>query len=276
VSDIGRRHPVTRALPGAETEPPQWSPWFRLVQAQATRGTSVMHGPDNMPLLVLDRQEKGRVAQLLSDHAWLWARGFGEGGPYLDILRRLAHWLMKEPELEEEALRLNVRGRTLEIERQTLGERVEDVRMIGPDGSDLPLTLQQAQPGLWRAQFAARMSGLHRVTDGTRTAFANVGPPNPREFREVTSTTEWLEAFARETGGGVRRLAEGGVPRIVDIRSGGRMAGADFIGLKPTDAHVVKGVGIFPVALGLTGLLLLLGSAILAWLKEGRFRLRQR
>jgi hypothetical protein len=275
VSEIGRRHPVTRALPGAESDPPQWSPWFRLVQAEAARGAAVMHGPDNLPLLVLDRHDKGRVAQLLSDHAWLWARGFGEGGPYLDILRRLAHWLMKQPDLEEEALRLNVRGRTLEIERQSLGQTVDDVRLVAPDGQEFRLTLQPAEPGLWRAQFTSRMAGLHRVTDGTRTAFANVGPPNPREFREVTSTTEWLQAFAAESGGSARRLSEGGVPRIVDIRAGGRMAGADFIGLRPTDAHVVKGVGVFPVAIGLTGLLLLLGSALLAWLREGRFRLRR-
>jgi hypothetical protein len=276
VSEIGRRHPVTRGLPGAESEPPQWSPWFRLVQAETRRGAPVMQGPDGLPLLLLDRQEKGRVAQLLSDHAWLWARGFGEGGPYLDILRRLAHWLMKEPELEEEALRLSARGRTLEIERQTLGERVEDVRLIAPDGEELKLTLQSTEPGLWRARFTARMAGLHRVTDGTRTAFANVGPPNPREFREVTSTTEWMQPFAAETGASARRLADGGVPRVVDIRSGGRMAGADFIGLRPTDAHVVKGVGVFPVAIGIAGLLLLLGSAILTWLREGRFRLRRR
>jgi len=279
VSDVGERHPVTRALPGWDRDNPQWAPWFRVVGAQATAGASVMTGPDDLPLLVLNRVGKGRVAQLLSDHAWLWARGLGEGGPYIDLLRRLAHWLMKEPELDEEALRLTARGRVLTIERQTLAETVGDMRLVGPDGEELKLSLVQAEPGLWRAAFTARQQGLHRVFDGDRVAFANVGPANPREYREVTSSLEDLRAISEETGGGVRRLDRSGqiaVPRIVDIRGGTRFAGADFIGLKPAEAYVVKGAGLTPLALGLGGLALLLGGALLAWLREGRSRFARR
>jgi len=275
VSRLGERHPVTRALPGWDRDNPQWAPWFRLVGAQASTGASVMTGPDELPLLVLNRVQKGRVAQLLSDHAWLWARGLGEGGPYIDLLRRLAHWLMKEPELDEEALRMSARGRVLTIERQTLAETVGDMRLVAPDGEELKLTLAEAEPGLWRAAFTARRPGLHRVIDGERVAFANVGPANPREFREVTSTTEELRPLIEETGGGVRRLDRGGqivVPRIVDIRGGARFAGGDFIGLKPAEAYVVKGAGLTPLALGLLGLALLLGGALAAWLREGRAR----
>jgi hypothetical protein len=278
VSTIGERHPVTRALPGWDRDNPQWAPWFRVVASQATTGASVMTGPDELPLLVLNRVQKGRVAQLLSDHAWLWARGLGEGGPYIDLLRRLAHWLMKQPELDEEALRMSARGRVLTIERQTLAERVGDMRLVSPDGQELKLSLSEAEPGLWRANFTARQQGLHRVIDGDRVAFANVGPANPREFRDVTSTTEDLRAIAEATGGGARRLDRGGAvvtPRIVDIRGGTRFAGADFIGLKPAEAYVVKGAGLTPLALGLLGLALLLGGTVLAWLREGR-RLRPR
>jgi hypothetical protein len=273
VSKLGERHPVTRGLPGWKPDGPEWAPWFRLVQTRVSGGHSVMTGPGDAPLVVLNRIGKGRVAQLLSDHAWLWARGLGEGGPYLDLLRRLVHWQMKEPELEEEALRLAARGRVLTIERQTLAETIEDVRLTGPDGEEFRLTLAQAEPGLWRANFTARRSGLHRVSDGERVAFANIGPANPREFRDVTSSEEPLRAVVEETGGGVRRLEQFGrlvVPRIVDIRSGTRFSGNDFIGLKPAEAYVVKGVGLLPLALGGIGLLLLLGSLILAWLGEGR------
>jgi hypothetical protein len=273
ISAIGERHPVTRALPGWDKDNPQWSPWFRLVSAQATTGASVMTGPDELPLLVLNRVQKGRVAQLLSDHAWLWARGLGEGGPYIDLLRRLSHWLMKEPELDEEALRLTARGKVLTIERQTLAETVGDMRLVAPDGEELKLTLTQAEPGLWRASFTARRQGLHRVIDGDKVAFANVGPANPREFREVTSTEEDLRSVVEQTGGSVRRLEQSGrysIPRIVDVRGGTRFAGSDFIGLKPAEAYVVKGAGLTPLALGLIGLALLLGSAILTWLREGR------
>jgi hypothetical protein len=276
VSTMGERHPVTRALPGWKPEGPEWAPWFRLVQTRVTGGQPIMSGPGDAPLLVLHRVGKGRVAQLLSDHAWLWARGLGEGGPYLDLLRRLVHWQMKEPELEEEALRLTARGRGLLIERQTLAETTQDVRLIGPDGEEFRLTLAASEPGLWRANFTARRSGLHRVTDGERVAFANVGPANPREFRDVASSEEPIRAVVEETGGSVRRLDQSGrlvVPRIVDIRSGSRFGGNDFIGLKPAEAYVVKGVGLLPLALGGIGLLLLLGSLLLAWLGEGRRRL---
>ncbi len=275
VSRLGERHPVTRALPGWDRENPQWAPWFRVVASQASTGASVMTGPDELPLLVLNRVQKGRVAQLLSDHAWLWARGLGEGGPYIDLLRRLAHWLMKEPELDEEALRMTARGRQLTIERQTLAETVGDMRLVQPDGEELKLTLAEAEPGLWRANFTARRQGLHRVIDGDRVAFANVGPANPREFRDVTSTLEELRPIVEETGGGVRRLDRNGqvvVPRIVDIRGGNRFAGTDFIGLKPAEAYVVKGAGLTPLALGLIGLALLLGGALATWLREGRSR----
>ncbi len=279
VSRLGERHPVTRALPGWDRENPQWAPWFRLVASQASTGASVMTGPDELPLLVLNRVQKGRVAQLLSDHAWLWARGLGEGGPYIDLLRRLAHWLMKEPELDEEALRMSARGRQLTIERQTLAETVGDMRLVQPDGEELKLTLAEAEPGLWRANFTARRQGLHRVIDGDRVAFANVGPANPREFRDVTSTLEELRPLVEETGGGVRRLDRNGqvlVPRIVDIRGGNRFAGTDFIGLKPAEAYVVKGAGLTPLALGLIGLALLLGGALATWLREGRSRSARR
>jgi hypothetical protein len=276
ISTIGERHPVTRALPGWKPDNPEWAPWFRLVQSRVAAGQSIMTGPGDTPLLVLNRVGKGRVAQLLSDHAWLWARGLGEGGPYLDLLRRLVHWQMKEPELEEEALRLSARGRMLTIERQTLAETVPDMRLTGPDGDEFRLTLAQAEPGLWRANFTARRSGLHRVTDGERVAFANVGPANPREFRDVTSSEEPLRAVVEETGGSVRRLDQFGrlvVPRIVDIRGGLRFGGNDFIGLKPAEAYIVKGVGLLPLALGGIGLALLLGSLLLAWLGEGRRKL---
>src|SRR5580765_741038 len=132
LTELGKRHPVTRGLDGAETNPPHWSRWFRLVDARTEKGTSVMQGPDNKPLLLLSREGEGRVALLLSDHIWLWARGYEGGGPHLDLLRRLSHWLMKQPDLEEEALRLIVRGRDITVQRQTMGESVDEVTLTMP------------------------------------------------------------------------------------------------------------------------------------------------
>src|SRR6059058_3810156 len=143
LTDLGKRHPVTRGLEGAEQDPPHWSRWFRLVDSRASKGTTVMQGPENKPLLLLSREGEGRVALLLSDHIWLWARGYEGGGPHIDLLRRLSHWLMKQPDLEEEALRLIVRGRDLTVQRQSMADSVSDVTLTTPSGKTRTVTLDK-------------------------------------------------------------------------------------------------------------------------------------
>ncbi len=273
LTDLGKRHPVTRGLEGADEDPPHWSRWFRLVDTNASKGTAVMHGPDNKPLLVLSREGEGRVALLLSDHIWLWARGYEGGGPHIDLLRRLSHWLMKQPDLEEEALRLLVRGRDLTVQRQTMSDAVSDVTLTTPSGKTRTLTLSAAEPGVWRSTIEANELGLWRATDGTLNALANVGPANPREFTEVTSTTEVLAPLANATGGGVVRVEDGSgihLPRIVPVRSSDTYHGDDWLGLRVREASVVRGIGVLPVFAGLIGLLLLVGSLAATWMREGR------
>jgi hypothetical protein len=273
LTDLGKRHPVTRGLEGADDDPPHWSRWFRLVDSRASKGTTVMQGPDNKPLLLLSREGEGRVALLLSDHIWLWARGYEGGGPHIDLLRRLSHWLMKEPDLEEEALRLIVRGRDLTVQRQTMFDTVGEVTLTTPSGKTRTVTLAPAEPGVWRATIEANELGLWRASDGTLNALANVGPANPREFTEVTSTTEVLAPLANATGGGVVRAENGSgvhLPRIVAMRSSDTYHGADWLGLRTREASVVRGIGVLPVFAGLIGLLLLLGSVAAVWMREGR------
>ena len=273
LSDLGKRHPVTRDLAGSASDPPQWSHWFRIVDTRNDTGTPVLNGPDNKPLLVLSREGEGRVALLLSDHIWLWARGFEGGGPHLDLLRRLSHWLMKEPELEEEALRLVISGHNLTVRRQTMAEDVADVTLTAPSGATRTLKLAPTEPGVWQTSVSANELGLWRATDGKLNALVNIGPVNPREFAEVTSTTEVLGPIATATGGDSRRLDDGNgldVPRILAVRSGDTYKGDDWIGLKMRDASVVRGIGVLPVFAGLLGLLLLLGSLAGTWAREGR------
>lgn len=273
LTDLGKRHPVTRGLEGSEENPPHWSRWFRLVDTHAAKGTSVMHGPDDKPLLVLSREGEGRVALLLSDHIWLWARGYEGGGPHIDLLRRLSHWLMKQPDLEEEALRLMVRGRDLTVQRQTMGDGVNEVTLTTPSGKTRTLTLTSAEPGVWRTTIEANELGLWRATDGTLTALANVGPANPREFTEVTSTAEMMGPLAAATGGDVVRVEDGSgvqVPRIVATRSTDTYHGDNWMGLRMREASVVRGIGVLPVFAGLIGLLLLIGSLAATWAREGR------
>ncbi len=270
----GEKHPVTRGLPGGSATPPAWSQWFRQVDAVVTKGTPVLSGADAKPLLVLSREEKGRVALMLSDQMWLWARGYQDGGPYLDLLRRLAHWLMKEPDLEEEALRATVHGEAIAIERQSVKGSTAPVTVTAPSGKVQTVTLTGSEPGLSRGSATVDELGLYRLTDGTLTVLANVGPDNPREFQDVVSTPERLRALAEATGGSVRRIAGSGdgiaMPRLVALHDSARYAGSDYIGIRRTDASVVRGVGVVPLAVGLSGLVLLLGSTVLTWLWEGR------
>jgi hypothetical protein len=273
LTEAGKRHPVTRALEGSDTEPPHWSHWFRLVNTKRTTGTSVMQGPDNKPLLVLAREGEGRVALLLSDHIWLWARGYEGGGPHLDLLRNLSHWLMKQPELEEEALRLIVQGRDITVQRQTMADTVAPVTLTSPGGQSRVLNLTQAEPGRWRSEISVNELGLWRATDGKLTALANVGPANPREFQEVTSSPQPLAQLANATGGDSRRLATSAglnVPRVVPVRSSTTFKGDDWIGVKMRDVSVVRGIGVLPIFAGLIGLLLLIGSLAATWAREGR------
>ena len=273
ISPEGEKHPVTRGLAGGAVSPPAWGPWFRQIGAEPTAGVNILNGADNRPLLVLSRVDKGRVALLLSDQLWLWARGFEGGGPHLDLLRRLAHWLMKEPELEEEALRATARGKALTIERQSLKGDVPEVTVIGPTGETTKAQLSATEPGLSRATIDVDKFGLYRVTDGERQALVSVGPENLVEFQEVVSTTEKLRPLAEETGGTVRRVAAGGggvaTPSIVAMHAGLSYGGAGFIGVKRTESSVVVGVGSMSLALGFIGLAALLGSLILAWWREG-------
>ncbi|ABA05882.1 conserved hypothetical protein [Nitrobacter winogradskyi Nb-255] len=273
LSEAGKRHPVTRGLEGSASDPPRWSRFFREVDTRNVAVPPVMTGADGQPLLLLSRYDEGRVALLLSDHIWLWARGFEGGGPHLDLLRRMSHWLMKQPELEEETLRLAVQGKDLVVQRQTMADTVAPVTVTSPSGKTRELTLEAAEPGLWKAALAADELGLWQATDGTLKALINVGPANPKEFSEVTSTVGGLRPIAQASGGDARRIADGSainIPRIVPVHASSVFRGEGWLGVRMRDASVVRGVGVLPVFTGLIGLLLLLGAFAATWLREGR------
>jgi hypothetical protein len=273
LSDAGKRHPVTRGLEGSASEPPHWARFFRTVETRNAVGPPVMTGADGKPLLLLSRYGEGRVALLLSDHIWLWARGYEGGGPHLDLLRRMSHWLMKQPDLDEEALRLQTQGKDLAVLRQTMSDSVTPVTVTSPSGKTRELSLSVSEPGLWRSATPADELGLWQATDGTLKALINVGPINPKEFSEVTSTTELLKPLAQATGGDARRIVDGSsidLPRIVPVRASSVFRGDGWMGVKMRDASVVRGVGVLPIFAGLIGLLLLLGAFAATWLREGR------
>lgn len=271
ITDLGLRHPVTRNLPGGASDPPAWSRWFRIAGSIAPIGDVIMEGPEGAPLLVLGHEGEGRVAMLMSDHAWLWARGFEGGGPYVDLLRRIAHWLMREPELEEEALRATAEAGILTIERQTMTPEPGTVTVETPLGEEMTVPLTEAGAGLWIAELAAETVGIWRISDGDRIAVAHVGPPNPREYVDPRSTEALLAAPVDEGGGFIGRIGPEGtdLPRLAAVSGSGNYGG-NRLGIRMTEASTLLGIDRYPLFLGFLGLALATGFLAATWFREGR------
>ncbi|MEM8728695.1 MAG: hypothetical protein AAGF79_02165 [Pseudomonadota bacterium] len=265
VTDVGTRHPVTSDLTGQD----DWGPWLRQIDVTPATGDVVMAGIDDRPLLILDRVDEGRVALLASDHAWLWNRGYQGGGPQLELLRRLAHWMMKEPELEEEALWAEATGQTMRIIRRTLGEDVGEVTVTRPDGTEDTVTLEEVSPGRYEALYDGPEIGLYRLSEGDNEAVIGLGPAAPREFEQTIATGEVLAPLLAPLRGGVLRLEEG-VPVLRNIREGRPAAGRGWIGLTPRNAYETRDVRQTPLMPPWLVLLLASGFVLAGWLREGR------
>ncbi len=265
LTESGRRHPVTADLPPA----PPWGRWFRVVETQPTAGVTLMQGTDEAPLVVLDRTVKGRVALVASDHVWLWARGFEGGGPHAELIRRLVHWLMREPDLEEESLRARVDGGKLVVERRSLAPDAVEATVIAPSGARTSVTLTPGDDGRAIASVRVEETGLYRIDDGVRTTLAAAGPANPRELEDLRATGDRLAPVADETGGGVAWL-EDGLPDIRRTSPGRDTAGRGWMGLVRNDSFVVSGLLDVPLLPGAVVLLLVLGGLTVAWWREGR------
>ncbi|MGC1345589.1 MAG: hypothetical protein WA863_05675 [Methyloceanibacter sp.] len=274
LTELGKKHPVTRDLPGAGGEQPSWGRWFRVVDADPRDAEVLMKGAEGKPLLVLGQRGEGRVALLLSDHIWLWARGYEGGGPYTDLLRRLAHWLMKEPDLEEETIKATSRGQTLTLERRSIKDEVEPVKVSAPSGKEESVTLDKVEPGLWRKSITAGEQGVYRISSGKLASVVTVGNANAKELATVTATDATLSPLLTETGGGSfwlgRTEADASpLPRIVMLRGGHVLHGGDWLGLHKREAYHVEGVRLFPLFTGFLALALLLGMISVTWFREG-------
>jgi uncharacterized membrane protein len=272
LTELGRRHPVTEDLPGAGKpgETPGWGRWFRQVEARVHHGATIMSGDHGAPLLVLDRVGQGRVAQLLSDQMWLWARGFEGGGPQAELLRRLAYWLMKEPDLEENDLRAAIDGDRLVVTRQSLEPDDRPVTVTAPDGTSTSLALTPDSGGRSSGSLAIAQMGLYRVSDGTHPALAAAGPLNPVEFADVRTTAEKLGPAAKASGGGVFWIGDGTMPDIRRVSPGRAASGHNWMGLRENGDYLVSGFREIPLFPALAAVLLAIGLLLAAWRREGR------
>jgi hypothetical protein len=269
LTEQGKKHPVTSGLPGSGGDEPSWGRWFRLVETTTSTGETVMSGLDGKPLLVLARQGEGRVAQLLSDQGWLWSRGFEGGGPQTELLRRMAHWLMKEPDLEEEALEGNQRAGDLVIERRTMADAAEPVTVTLPSGKTETIQLREVAPGRFQGSIPVTEAGLHRLADGKLVSVAAAGSADAREMASLVATASVLAPVAAATGGGVNWL-EDGLPQLVKVDQGRQASGNGWIGLRANDAHRVLAVSDTPLFATLLSLGVLLLAFSAMWYREGR------
>ena len=265
VTDLGKQHPVTSGLEGAD----DWGRWLRQIELRTPEGHVLMNGAGERPLLVLNRVGEGRVALLASDHAWLWSRGYEGGGPQLELLRRLAHWMMKEPELEEEALWAEATGQRMRILRRTLAGQAGPVTVTNPDGSTEELALRQTAPGQWETRYEGPEPGLYRLEEGGESAVAGLGPAAPKEFEETIATGNVLAPVLAPLRGGVLRL-EDGIPALRSVRAGRPAAGRGWIGLTPREAYETLSVSQGPLLPAWLALLMAAFFLTAGWLREGR------
>ncbi|MEC8582049.1 MAG: hypothetical protein VXZ18_14965 [Pseudomonadota bacterium] len=266
ITDLGDKHPVTAGMLNQDT----WGRWLRQIDIAASDDAEVlMTGVDERPLLMLDRVGEGRVALIASDQAWLWSRGYEGGGPQLELLRRLAHWMMKEPELEEETLFAEATGQTMRIIRRTLEDSVGAVTITHPDGTTEEIELKETAPGRFEATFTGPEIGLYRLAEGDKEAVIGLGPAAPKEFEETIATSEILDPVIASMRGGAPRL-EDGIPALRNVGEGRPAAGRGWIGITPRNAF--ETVDVTQTPLLPAWLVLLLASAVIlaGWLREGR------
>ena len=270
ITEDGQRHPVTEDLPGWHANgEPDWGSWYRRIETASTAGQSLMAAPSGAPLLLLDRVGEGRTALLLSDQIWLWSRGHQGGGPQAELLRRIAHWLMKEPALEEEALRARIEGGRLLVERRTTEAAMPpDVSVLSPSGAATRAPLRDGGPGRAVADAPAGEPGVWQVSDGTRVAYAAAGAANPAEIADLRATVGKLQSLARASGGSARFVGAG-LPELRRTEAGREAAGNAWIGLPRRHDHVVTGLASIPLLPPWAALPLVLGLAVLAWRREG-------
>jgi hypothetical protein len=275
LSAVGRRHPVTAELEGAlasdaEGGEPNWGRWLRQIQVRDGEGEPVMIGREGEPLLILDRVGEGRVALLLSDTVWLWGKGFDGGGPQVELLRRVAHWLMKEPELEEEYLSAEVRSGALEITRRSLAEEELPVTITPPEGQEQTVIPKDTGQGKFTAQIPIDAPGLYQLSDGTHTTVAAVGSPNPLETYDVVATADRVAPLVQAANGGVYWLEGGTAPAVRRVAPGRIAHGSSWLGLRTNEQFVISGVTQTPLAPVALILLLVMAGAMLAWWQEGK------
>ena len=273
LSDKGERHPITAIFKGDIST--RWGHWYRSIDTEVIKGDVLMENDDGSPLLVIDKVGKGRAALLLSDQAWLWAKGHDGGGPYNEMFRRLSHWLMGEPDLEADRLKARVENGVLQIEYWALDDTNPSVQVIHPAGMGEVLNLRRISPGYFTGNLRADVQGAYRVTisgngGADLSSIAAAGALNPAEFKHVIATDEILAPLVTASGGGTFWAGKtGSVPSVRKVNAGGKISGSDFAGVRANEKYSVTASRRTPLSPTWVYFLLIMAALLIAWRLEG-------
>jgi len=269
LNDKGRRHPITSSFSGKEDQ--SWGKWFRIIDNKPISGNVLMEGPGAAPLLVIDKIGEGRVAMIMSDQAWLWSKGFDGGGPYSEMFRRTAHWLMGEPDLDAEKLTATAENGLLAIERRTLEDRAQSVLVEKPDGTKETVRLSKTADGIYRGSLKSAGQGAYRLSSGEVSAISAIGTLNPKEYTKLQPTSEILKPLADGTGGGLFPTElTGSVPDIRRVKANKTALGTNWMGLIAHEDYAVTASQRSPLAPGWLFFILAMLAMGGAWLREGK------
>ncbi|MDI2112401.1 DUF7408 domain-containing protein [Commensalibacter nepenthis] len=270
LTELGQKHPVTKGLHKENTT---WGSWYRYLKADQTDGQILMQAPDQSPLLILNHVDKGRVALLLSDQIWLWSKGIHEQGPQAELLRRLSHWLMKEPELEEEQLTAFIKNQQLTVEWHTIqnDKNTQEFTVTSPSGSIQPLHFTDQKNGKATATIPAKEDGLWKITNGILTAYAAPQNSDPIEMTDLAVTQQKLFPLFKNYGH-VYWLGDNPdhltIPELQIVKNNNVTGNSITMEFPEHVTYTTTKQSIHPILSPWFALIVGLGSIFMAWYRE--------
>ena len=266
MTNYGERHPVTANLKDNISN--NWGPWYRMVEGITIAGDVLLEGPEARPLLVLNRVGQGRVAQILSDQSWVWTKPGSNKGPQADLLRRLVHWLMKEPELEENELSARIDNNTILITKNSLILDNKPIISISPDNTKKEIILEDIGKGKQIGKILSPQEGTWKFSSGNSKITLIVGNSNASEYLDVRTTDNIVEPIVEFTSGSINWVNNENLPKIRHLPKSKLVENNDHIKLVKNEKYFVKSLQQSTLTPWYLILVLSLFLLFLAWYRE--------
>ena len=266
MTDYGERHPVTANLKDNISN--NWGPWYRMVEGITIAGDVLLEGPEARPLLILNRVGKGRVAQILSDQSWVWTKPGSNKGPQADLLRRLVHWLMKEPELEENELSARIDNDTILITRNSLILDNKPIISISPDNTKKEIILEDIGKGKQIGKILSPQEGTWKFSSGNSKISLIVGNSNSSEYLDVRTTDNLVGPIVEFTSGSISWVNNENLPKIRYLQKNKLAENSNYIKLVKNEKYFVKSLQQSTLTPWYLALMLSLILLFLSWYRE--------